>query len=354
MEDDNAVPHLNTIRLRGVHAAVKLLLLAGLLLPAISAAARERAATLTQPRAYPVIPDTRTTPNASVLGIISGGLGGTYIRIAADIASVLDAQVAQLRVLPVLGKGSLQNVSDILNVRDVDVGIVQSDVLFFLRQKQGLAGLDQNLAYIAKLYDEEVHILARPEIKSVQDLAGRRVNVDSRGSGTALTASVILDALGIKAEPAFDDQDSALAKLKRGEIAALVYVAGKPARLFTDVGDSGLHLLSIPLDAALLEAYLPSRFEHADYPALVPEGATVETVAVGAVMAVYNWTPGTERYARLARFVEAFFNSLEALQSPPHHPKWRQVSLSAQVPGWTRFRAAQLWLRLHQASRQGL
>ena len=340
---------------------IQLAFCAVIMLQAASGMARERSsvpapdpATAAAPRGsrqLPAIPDARTVPSGSVLGIISGGLAGTYVRIAADIASVVDALPSQqLRVLPIVGVGSLQNISDILNVRDVDVGIVQSDVLSFLRQKPGLAGLEQNIGYVAKLYDEEVHILARPDIAGLADLAGKRVNVDLRGSGTALTASVIFDAVGIKAELVNDDQDTALAKLKRGEIAALVYVAGKPARLFTDLGGTGLHLLPIPLNAALLETYLPSRFDHADYPALVADGAGVETVAVGAVMAVYNWAPGTERYTRLARFVDSFFDSLPALQSPPHHPKWRQVSFSARVPGWTRFRAAQLWLDRHGAA----
>lgn len=298
-------------------------------------------------RRMPAIPDARAVPPTSVLGIISGGLSGTYIRIATDVASVFAARAPELRILPIVGIGSLQNISDIMNIRDVDIGIVQSDVLSFLRQKASLSGLESNIGYLAKLYDEEVHILARQEVASAADLTGKRVNVDARGSGTALTASVIFDALGVKPQLTNDDQETALAKLKRGDIDALVYVTGKPARLFTDAAGSNLHLLGLPLNPALLQTYLPSRFEHADYPGLVPEGTSVETVAVGAVMAVYNWTPGTERYTRLTRFVDAFFDNLSALQAPPHHPKWRQVSLTAQVPGWTRFRAAQLWLQRH-------
>lgn len=295
----------------------------------------------------PVIPDTQMVPPTAVLGIVSGGLSGTYIRIAADIAAVFAADRPQLRILPIVGKGSLQNISDVMNIRDVDICIVQSDVLAFLRRDRSLAGLENNISYVAKLYDEEVHLLARKEIGSVADLAGKRVAVDARGSGTALTASVIFDALNIK--PAFvnDDPETGLAKLKRGELDALVYVTGKPARLFTDAGGTGLHLLALPLDPLLLQTYLPSRFTHADYPGIVAEGAAVDTVAVGAVMAVYNWQPGSERYVRLARFVDAFFESLPALQAPSRHPKWREVSVTAQVPGWTRFRSAQAWLKLH-------
>ncbi|MDP9097245.1 MAG: hypothetical protein M3N26_11960, partial [Pseudomonadota bacterium] len=184
-------------------------------------------------------------------------------------------------------------------------------------------------------------------IGSMADLDGKRVAVDARGSGTSLTASVIFEALGLKPAIVNDDPETALAKMKRGEIDALVYVTGKPARLFSDAGASGMHFLALPLNPALLQTYLPSRLTHADYPALITDDGSVETVAVGAVMAVYNWQPGSERYTRLSRFVNAFFDNLADLQLPGRHPKWKQVSLTAQVPGWSRFREAQLWLQRH-------
>lgn len=303
------------------------------------------------PRRDPVvIPGTRVVARDDVLGVVSGGLAGTYIRIATDLAGLFEAPDSQLRILPIVSKGSLQNISDLINVTDVDVAITQADVLTYLRQN-GIVGVNnQSVAYIAKLYDEEVHILAGPGIASVADLAGKKVNVDSKGSGTSLTSGIILATLGIKADTANDDQETALAKLRRGEIAALVYIAGKPARLFADIAPgSGLHLLSLPLNATLLDTYSPSLFNHADYPGLVPEGGTVETIAVGAVMAVFNWPPVSPRYGRLSRFIAGLFDHLSTLQAPGHHPKWRDFSLSAQVPGWTRFPAAAQWLRTHAA-----
>ena len=86
----------------------------------------------------------------------------------------------------------------------------------------------------------------------------------------------------------------------------------------------------------------PAEFRSADYPALVPEGTTVETIAVGAVMAVYAWPAGTERHRKVARFIEAFNAKFPAFLQPPRHPKWREVNLEAQVPGWTRFTPAGL------------
>ena len=333
---------------RALHVCVAALLGAGLLGGATADAQAVRSPTATAHRPLPRIPDTQVVPPTSVLGVISGGLSGTYIRIAADIAAVFSEREPQMRILAIAGKGSLQNISDVMNLRDVDIGIVQSDVLSFLRQRASLAGLENNVSYLAKLYDEEVHLLARQEFANVSALAGKKVNVDAKGSGTALTSSVIFDALGVSPVIINDDPETGLAKLRRGEIDALVYVTGKPARLFTDASSSsGLHLLALPLNSSLLQTYLPSRFEHSDYPGLVPDGESIETVAVGAVMAVYNWAPGSERYNRLTRFVNAFFDNLALLQLPPRHPKWKQVSLTAQVPGWTRFRSAQLWLQRH-------
>ncbi|MBY0332580.1 MAG: TRAP transporter substrate-binding protein [Acetobacteraceae bacterium] len=290
--------------------------------------------------------------NAGTVGVISGGIDGTYVRIAADLSAVLDDGEA-LRVLAILGKGSLQNLADIMLLRGVDIGIVQSDALAFARRQRLLPGLETQIQYIAKLYDEEVHILARPGIGSLSELAGQAVNVDVRGSGTAMTAGLLFETLGIAIRPEHDVQDTALTRLGAGEIAAQVFVAGKPARLFAGVPPgSGLRFLPVPATPALLETYLPSRLAAADYPALVPEGTAVETIAVGAVMAVYAWTPGIERHRKVARFVEALNANFGRFLVPPRHPKWREVNLAAQVPGWTRFDAAAGPLPRRRGSRE--
>ncbi len=279
--------------------------------------------------------------NAQTLGVIAGGVDGTYIRIAADLAAVLDEPDRQ-RVLPMAGKGSLQNLQDVLFLRGVDVAIVQSDALAYVRRERLLPGVEFALHYIAKLYDEEFHLLARRDIGSVEELAGKKVNVDVRGSGTAITASLVFEGLGIAVQPQHDSQDTALEKLKQGEIAALCYVAGKPARLFTGIAqDSDVHLLPVPLTAGLIETYLPAQLSHADYPALMAEGEALDTIAVGAAMAVYAWPMGTERYRKLALFCEEFWARFARFRVAPRHPKWREVTLAAQIPGWTRFAPAQ-------------
>jgi hypothetical protein len=65
--------------------------------------------------------------------------------------------------------------------------------------------------------------------------------------------------------------------------------------------------------------YLPATLTSKDYPNLIPEGETVDTIAVPAVLAAYNWPPNTERSRKLALFVDAFFTKFAALQTPPFH-----------------------------------
>ena len=70
----------------------------------------------------------------------------------------------------------------------------------------------------------------------------------------------------------------------------------------------------------------------------------MDTIAVPSVLAAYNWEPNTERGRKLALFVDAFFKKFSALQNPPFHPKWKEVSLPAPLAGWNRLPLAQQWL----------
>jgi uncharacterized protein len=280
--------------------------------------------------------------NQGTVGVITGMEGGTYARTGADL-TILDDPT--LRILPTLGKGSLQNLSDILYLKGVDIGFVQSDALTYAKQHGLLGNNAQNIRYIAKLYDEEIHVLARKDITRIEDLNGQRVNVDVTGSGSAMTAEILLDSLGIKAKVEHEKQVNGVQELKRGEIAAIIHVGGAPIPLLADVSsDNNVHFLPVTLNQSLSQIYLPDRLTHDNYPALVPTDDPVPTIAVGDVMAVFAWQPHTERYNKVARFVEAFFSKFDQFQQPPRHPKWREVNLTAEVPGWTRFQPAQDWL----------
>jgi TRAP transporter TAXI family solute receptor len=281
--------------------------------------------------------------NSGTLGVISGGADGTYIRIAADLANVLDGE--DLRVLPMIGRGSLQNLRDIMFLRGVDIGIVQMDAREQLSAEKLQDSAVRRLRFITRLYNEEVHIIASREITDIRQLDGKKVNIDKAGSGTNLTSRLIFDKLGIKPEVTTFDQASSYARLKSGEIQAAVYVAGRPVRAIAEFQTEGrFHLLSIPFEGEIAESYFPAKFANADYPQLVDTAKPVETLAVGSLLAVFNWPENSDRYNRVKRFVDAFFSRFDEFLQPGRHPKWKEVNLAADVPGWERIRPAQDWL----------
>jgi TRAP transporter TAXI family solute receptor len=287
----------------------------------------------------------RELVNGGTVGVISGGVTGTYIRIASDLADALD-QGYELRVLPIIGKGSVRNIEDLLLLRGVDVAIVQSDVLDFYKRGDLVPNIEGKIKYIAKLYNEEVHVLAKSQYRTIDDLAGKQVNFGTEGSGTFMTAGIVFDDLGIEVDVTTHPEPIALEMLRTGKIDALVFVGGKPLKLFEDVDrKEGLHLLAIPPER-IKGAYLPSVLTADAYPDLIDPGASVPTVAVGAVLAAYNWPADHPRGRKLNRFVERFFADFSRLQEPPFHPKWREVDLTAEVPGWRRTSAAEAALAM--------
>lgn len=286
----------------------------------------------------------KAAANANTVGVITGDAAGTYLKITEDLASVIDDE-ENVRVLPIAGKGSLQNLTDLLYLRGVDAAIVQADVLAFVRDKGLHYDADKRIEYVTKLFSEEVHVLARDGIGTLQDLEGRKVNLGTLTSGGQMTGHAVFAALKVKPEFTSLSDEAALAALKAGEIDAMLVVAARPSPLLRQVDEEDqLRLLAIPFADALGPDYRPARLEAADYPGLIVDAKPVDTISVAAVMAVFAWPKGSDREKRLTRFINRFFDRFETLLAPPHHPKWQEVNLGAELSGWRRNGAAQAWL----------
>jgi uncharacterized protein len=290
---------------------------------------------------------TAAVVNRGVVELEAGPATDISVRMAQEIASIVD-DGATRRVVPIVGKGPLQNLIDLRLLRGIDMAIVQSDALDYAREQQFLPWLQSSVTYIAKLYNEEFHLLARPDIKKIGDLANQTVNVGVQGSGSAVTAIRLFNLLNIKVKMTTDNQGVALQKLRRGEIAALALVAAKPAPFIQDLkaGD-GLHLLNVPMTQAVSAAYAPTRITAADYPTLVAADHPIDTIAVGTVLLAADLTMIPERSHNLANFVDAFFTGFPMLLKPGYEPKWQEVNLAADLPGWRRYGPAAAWLQRH-------
>ena len=287
--------------------------------------------------------DLANQANANTVSLVTGSFGSTYAQIGADLASVLD-NGTQLRVLPVMGRGSVQAVADILLLKGIDAGVVRKDTLAYLERKDFANDIRNQFVYVAKMFNEEMHVLAPKSIASMKDLDGKTVVVDLPDSSTFVTAINVFERLGIRPHLVYMEPRLAVDMLRRGEVDAVVAIEGKPMTWLNQVNDRNLHLVPVEYARPLQEEYLPSKLSAADYPNLVPPGGQVDTIAAEAVLAAYNWAPNTDRYRRLSLLVDQLFTKIENLQRPPFHPKWKEFAVRAQVAGWTRFRAAQEWL----------
>jgi len=304
---------------------------------------RPPAVAATSSPALGTLPD-RDSLNSGTVTVITAPIGGPMSVMGSDMAAVLD-DGENLRVLPILGKGSAQNLVDIIMLKNIDMGFVATDALDYVKTEYNIPDIAQRVRYVAKLFYNEVHIIARQDIRSLQDLNGKRVFAE-RSIGLP-AAKTIFRRFGIETEiDSQTDPTGGLQKLIDGQGDAWIASVSKDAPIIKGIKNDGgkLHLLSIPYDRSLQEIYFPSSFTSDEYPSLVPAGIKVETVAAPTVLMVYNWPEQSERYRRTARFVNALFDKIQILQSPPRHPKWRDTVLSAPVPGLIRFKAAQQWL----------
>ncbi len=279
--------------------------------------------------------------NANIVSIIAGSPEETYLDITHDLAVLLNDD--NLRILPIVGMGGAQNIRDVLYLKGVDIGITSTQMLrYFASTGELSTALDQRLNYITRMFPEEMHVVAGRGVKTIEELNGKKVNFSDSGSSTQITARDVFGLLGIAVNEVNLSQADAITAIKNGEIAATVVFSGKPAGIFSHVSaNDNLHLLEIPITRTLENVYSPAQLEQTLYPNLIDKGQTIQTIAVDAVLITNNWQPASDRYRRVAKFVEALFSRFAEFKKPPRHPKWQEVDLSKELPGWQRFPAAQ-------------
>jgi TRAP-type uncharacterized transport system substrate-binding protein len=252
-----------------------------------------------------------------------------------------------------VGKGPEQNIKDVLFLRGVDMGVTQANLLKHF-DKTGELGpnLKGQIAYIAKLFNEELHILVRDDINDIKELNGKYVNFGPEGSGAEITGRIIFEALGVETQKLHLNDADGIEKLKAGEIDATVAMTGKPAPALASLKDtSGLKLLPVPYAEGLEDEYYPATFTHEDYPNLVPAGGRIDTMSVCAVLVSFNWSGDSVRYRKIAKFVDGFFANFDRFLAAPRHPKWREVNFAATLEEWHRSPLAQKWIdRAKQAT----
>jgi TRAP-type uncharacterized transport system substrate-binding protein len=247
-------------------------------------------------------------------------------------------------VLPIVTRGPTENVNDLLYLKGVDIAIINSDSLE--EYKSQVPQIQQRIAYIFSLFPSELHIFVRPEIKTLADLAGKKVNFNTQGTAAAYSGPLIFSRLGIDVDKTFIPHPVALEKMRHGdEIAAVVFITSKPVDAFVKgKWEEGFKFLPVEFGPKFADYYISSYLDAADYPNLIAKDQRIATIAVPTILASYKWRPDLPRYRRVARFVELLFGRIDKLRAAGFDPKWKDVNLSTPVPGLERLQAAQEWL----------
>ena len=290
------------------------------------------------------------------LGLVTGPHTGTYIAFGKDIAALARSQ--DLEVRAVSSGGSIENIKHITDSQgNAPIGIVQSDVLSFLKrsQKSDSQKISRQLRMVLPFYQEEVHLLARRTITSTDDLNGARVVIGGAGSGSMLTSINLLSLLGIVPAKMYQvSPPEGLVAVLNDEADAMVFVGGKPVRLFKNMEDLAhiteganagkldqVHFL--PLDASQLkDEYAAASITPEDY-SYVAE--TVPTIAVTAMLVAYDFSAKKTsleklRCGQIGKLVTIIRDNLGFLKANSH-PKWHEVDLDADIGApWKRDRCA--------------
>src|SRR5437879_9205552 len=280
--------------------------------------------------------------NAWTVGLAGGLLEGAPIRLAAEIARVVD-DGPNMHVLPIVTRGATENLNSLLYLRGVDAAIINSDALE--EYKIQVPEIRRRITYLLNLFPSELHVFVRPEIESLQDLAGKKVNFNTQGTAAAYSGPLIFSRLGINVDKNFIPHQVALAHMGIGEMAAVVFITSKPVDAFVrGRWEPGFKFLPVNYESKFEDYYLPAVLEGSEYPNLIKQGERISTIAVPTVLVAFNWPKASNRYQRVARFVDHLFSRIDKLQTPGFDPKWKSINLAAAVPGLDRFSAAQEWL----------
>jgi TRAP transporter TAXI family solute receptor len=268
------------------------------------------------------------------LTLMTGGEKGTYYQFGLNLKELVKSKGITLDV--VNSTGSIENLYAVYQRPHTQMGIVQSDVLAFVTRVQSdpvLKRIASKTRMIFPLYNEEVHLLGRREIRNFDDLAGRRVAIGQEGSGTYLTARLLFEVSEVAPAEMVDiGTDEALSQIKAGKIDAMFYVAGYPVKLFAEdvSADDGLALIPI-LNKSITEFYPKTEIPANTYPW---QQTAVDTVAVKAVLVSFDFRRSNCEY--VGEFASTLYENMDWLIENGH-AKWKSVDLEFPLKGWEQY-----------------
>ena len=251
------------------------------------------------------------------------------------------------RLVPVLGKNNVQNVYDLLYLKGVDVALVRTDAIEYVKRRGNFPAVGNAIKSLASVDGDKIVILANKDIKTVDDLDGKSVAMSYYTSGEYITGTVVMDVLGLQVEPVFAKTVAGLAKLRSGEVSALLFLlhtdenAGNPGHylpaglraMYRFDDKENFHVLELPESEALSAIYSADTLTSADMPGVIEEGESINAYRVDTILAAYRWRDTNPRYVKIKNFVNALVDTTEHLRTGPQRKFWRELDVERAVPG---------------------
>lgn len=270
--------------------------------------------------------------------IIAGRVGDTDAAMGDDIAALASSCGVGLRVTE--SDGSIENMAAVRDRPATQLGIVQSDVLEYFRTFEAddpaLARTARGVRIAFPLNDSAVHVLARNDVADLAGLDGRRVATGPEGSGSRMTADLVMDLAGVSpGERLALSPEAAVDALVSGTIDAMIYVGGVPAPVLNDPRLAGVVRL-LPLEApALRAAYAPTEIPAGIYPFVE---APVPAVKVRSLLVAFDYVPRRNSYQAascqlVADVGHLLLTRLDELKATGH-PAWKTVDPTDLPEGW--------------------
>ena len=275
--------------------------------------------------------------NRWTVGLVGGTVDGPNMKFATEIQTALD-DGDNLRVLATVSRGTKQNVMDLLYLKGIDVGFVNTAIFDDFKKEGKIKNIENRVQYISQIHVSAFQLLVGAQIKTVKDLQDKKV-VLPKGAWASPVAQDILRKSGVTAEFVTDSINVGIEKVRSGDVAAVAYAFAKGApNVYTPVvSKDGPHILQVDYRQFADSYYVPVTLENADYPTMIGAGETVETIGAVVMLAVYNWPKGSDRFRKVERFIQYYFDRFDTLKKPPFHPQWKEINLAATVPGWKRY-----------------
>ncbi len=269
------------------------------------------------------------TLNNNTLGVMAGE--AQWLPVVRALARDLNHREG-LRLLPVVGEGSVQAVSDVLRLDGIDAALIPSDAIQYA-DIQGLMGRDSGkVMFLARLATLKLALVTRKTTRSVAELAGKRIATGPANSSGFAAGEWVFGSMGLAfTRVAASGPDALNALVTKQADAALVMGTGDLSRM---PNPEAYHVLPLPLSAELQTVYAPALLTVEEMGAM-GGGHPVETLASALVLAVFNWDARNPHSDALHRLAAALLT-----ESRSSEGNAISYNLAADVPGLRRHVAA--------------